>query len=185
MKWRYSFCIWQHHLIFLNLLIRFYPKENPQITISATLLFTLFMMNYNQVAASDCQSNGDILFLTFAFALSCLILCHPMDYSLPGSSVHGNFQARILELVAISFSRGPSQPRDRALVSHTTDRVFIAWATKEASSKVYVMAKWDNLCKVFRMEPRRWNHDDASSFADEETGQESSLDSIKIVMLIF
>lgn len=109
MKWRYSFCIWQHHLIFLNLLIRFYPKENPQITISATLLFTLFMMNYNQVAASDCQSNGDILFLTFAFALSCLILCHPMDRSTPDSCPWG-FQAKILECLAISYSKGSLWP---------------------------------------------------------------------------
>ena len=37
---------------------------------------------------------------------SCLTLCEPMDYSPPGSSVHGIFQARILEWVAISFSRG-------------------------------------------------------------------------------
>ena len=37
-----------------------------------------------------------------------LSLCEPMDYSLPGSSVHGVFQARILEWVAISFSRGSS-----------------------------------------------------------------------------
>ena len=40
-----------------------------------------------------------------------------MDYSLLGSSVHGIFQARILEWVAISFSRGPSQPRDGTRVS--------------------------------------------------------------------
>ena len=39
----------------------------------------------------------------------------PMDCTLPGSSVHGVFQARILEWVAISFSRGPSRSRDRAL----------------------------------------------------------------------
>ena len=39
--------------------------------------------------------------------------CNPMDYSLPGSSVHGISQARILEWGAISFSRGPSEPRDR------------------------------------------------------------------------
>ena len=36
-----------------------------------------------------------------------------MDYSLPGSSVHGIFQARVMEWVAISFSRGSSRPRDR------------------------------------------------------------------------
>ena len=44
---------------------------------------------------------------------SCLILCHPMDYSPPGSSVHGIFQTRILKQVAISCSRGSSQPRDQ------------------------------------------------------------------------
>ena len=62
---------------------------------------------------------------------SCLTLCHPTDCSLPGSSVHGIFQARILEWVAISFSRRSSQPRDwtqvscivgRCLNSQITDR---------------------------------------------------------------
>ena len=43
---------------------------------------------------------------------SCPTLCYPMDCSLPGSSVHGIFQARVLEWVAISFSRGSSWPRD-------------------------------------------------------------------------
>ena len=49
--------------------------------------------------------------------LSCLTLCEPMDYSLPGSTVHGISQARILEWVAISFSRGSSWPRDQTHVS--------------------------------------------------------------------
>ena len=40
-------------------------------------------------------------------SLSCVRLCNPMDYSLPGSFIHGIFQARVLEWVAISFSRGP------------------------------------------------------------------------------
>ena len=44
-------------------------------------------------------------------------LCNPMDYSLPGSSVHGILQARLLEWVAIPFSRGSSQPRDQTTVS--------------------------------------------------------------------
>jgi len=47
---------------------------------------------------------------------SCLILCNPMDCSLVGSSVHGILQAKILEYVAISSSRGSSQPRDRTQV---------------------------------------------------------------------
>ena len=47
----------------------------------------------------------------------CLTLCDPMDCSPPGSSVHGVLHARILEWVAIPFSRGPSRPRDRTHVS--------------------------------------------------------------------
>ena len=47
----------------------------------------------------------------------CPTLCDPMDCCLPGSSVHGILQARIQEWVAIPFSRGPSQPRDRTRVS--------------------------------------------------------------------
>ena len=48
---------------------------------------------------------------------SCPTLCNPMDCSLSGSSVHGIFQARILEYVAIPFSKRSSQPRDRSWVS--------------------------------------------------------------------
>ena len=49
-------------------------------------------------------------------AQSCPTLCDPMDCSLPGSSIHGIFQARVSEWVAISFPRGSSQPRDRTQV---------------------------------------------------------------------
>ena len=55
-----------------------------------------------------------------------------MGCSLPGSSVHGIFQARVLEWIAISFSRGSSQPRDRTRVSCTAGRRFTIWATREA-----------------------------------------------------
>ena len=48
---------------------------------------------------------------------SCPILCNPVDWSPPGSSVYGIFQARVLEWVAISFSRGSSRPRDQTWVS--------------------------------------------------------------------
>ena len=60
---------------------------------------------------------------------SCLTLCDPVDCSLPGSSVHGIHQARVMEWVAISFSRGSSQPRDRTRVSLTAGRRFTIWAT--------------------------------------------------------
>ena len=61
----------------------------------------------------------------------CLTLCDPMDCRLPGSSVHGIFQARVLEWVAISSSRGSSWPRDRTRVSHIVSRHFTVWATRE------------------------------------------------------
>ena len=50
---------------------------------------------------------------------SCLTLCNPMDCSPPGSSVHGILQARILEWVAISFSKGSSWPRNQTYVSYS------------------------------------------------------------------
>ena len=53
----------------------------------------------------------------------------PMDCSLPGYSVHGMFQAIVLERIAISFSRGSSRPRDRTRVSLIVDRRFTVWAT--------------------------------------------------------
>ena len=56
----------------------------------------------------------------------------PLDCSLPGSSVHGILQARILEWVAIFFSRISSQPRDRTWVFYIAGRFFIFWATREA-----------------------------------------------------
>ena len=58
--------------------------------------------------------------------------CDPMDCSLPGSSVHGIFQARVLEWVAIAFCRGSSQPRDRTWVSCFAGRLFTLWAIREA-----------------------------------------------------
>ena len=62
----------------------------------------------------------------------CPTLCNPMNYSPPGSSVHGILQARVLEWVAMkpSFS-GSSQSRDRIWVSHIAGRFFTIWATRE------------------------------------------------------
>ena len=61
----------------------------------------------------------------------CLTLCNSMDCNPPGSSIHGILQARVLEWVAISFSRGSSQPRDRTWVSRIVGRHFTVWATRE------------------------------------------------------
>ena len=63
-------------------------------------------------------------------AQSCLTLCSPVDCSLPGSSVHGILQARILQWVAISFSRGSSRLRDQTQVSCIVGGCFTIWATR-------------------------------------------------------
>ena len=64
----------------------------------------------------------------------CLTVCNPLDYSLPGFSVHGIFQARILEWVATSFSRGSSQSKDRTCISCVScivGQYFTHWAIRE------------------------------------------------------
>ena len=58
----------------------------------------------------------------------CPTHCDPMDCSLPGSSVHGIFQARILEQVTVSSSRGSSQPRDRTHIS------YVSWVGRRTLS---------------------------------------------------
>ena len=64
-----------------------------------------------------------------------------MDCSPPDSSVHGILQARILEWVAIPFSRGSSQPRDQTWVSCIAGRFFTNWATRKA---IYIYTKRAN-----------------------------------------
>ena len=64
-------------------------------------------------------------------AQSCPTLCNPMVCSLQRSSIHGIFQARTLEWVAIYFSKGSSQPRDRTRVSGIVGRRFTIWGTTE------------------------------------------------------
>ena len=54
----------------------------------------------------------------------CLILCDPTDCSLPGSSVHGTLQVRILEWVTVPFSRGSSQPGEQTQVSYIAGGSF-------------------------------------------------------------
>ena len=61
---------------------------------------------------------------------SCLF-CNPMDYSPLGSFVHRISQARIVEWVAVSFSRGSSQPRDRTYVSCIGRWILYHWVTRE------------------------------------------------------
>ena len=74
---------------------------------------------------------------------SCPTLCDPMDCNLPGSSIHGIFQARILRWVAISFSRASSAPRDGTHVSCIAGRFF---TTKPGKPHVHLLLIF---CLVF------------------------------------
>ena len=68
-----------------------------------------------------------------------LTLCDPMNCNLPGSSVHEILQARILDWVAIPFSRGSSQPRDQTWVCCIVGRFFTISSTKKTST-------WKDTC---------------------------------------
>ena len=74
----------------------------------------------------SCESESEV-------TQSCPTLWDPMDCSLSRSSVHGIFQARVLEWIAISFSRESSQLRNRTQVSHIAGRCFTIWATRVVS----------------------------------------------------
>ena len=64
------------------------------------------------------------IYTRVSISQSCLTLWDPLDCSLPGSSIHGIFQARILEWIAISFSRGSSRPSHRIQVSLVAGALF-------------------------------------------------------------
>ena len=85
----------------------------------------------------------------------CLTLCDPMDCSPPGSSVHGIFQARILEWVVISFSRGSSWPRDWTQVSHIISRCFTIWATREVLYIHIPTPFWNFLPSLSQSQPSK------------------------------
>ena len=103
-----------------------HPEYHFLIVEGQLQLLKHFCVLYTKpLSCHSCESESEV-------TQSCPTLCDPMDCSPPGSSVHGILQARILEWVAISFSRGPSQPRDQTQVSRIAGRRFNLWATREA-----------------------------------------------------
>ena len=91
-------------------------------------LFSLFLLSdvsfEHEIAMVEIHNgNGQVQQVKVVCLCLCLVahlwptLCNPLDCSLPGSSVHGIFQARILEWVAIFFSKGSSLPRNQTHVS--------------------------------------------------------------------
>ena len=83
---------------------------------------------------------------------SCLTLWDPMDCSLPGSSVHGIFQARVLEWVAISFSRGSSWPRDQNWVSHSVGKMLYPSEPQGEGGE------WKSWLKLNIQKTKIWSH---------------------------
>ena len=96
-----------------------------KVRIVKAMISLVVMYDCERWTIKKVESESDV-------AQSCPTLCNPMECSLPVSSVHGIFQTRILEWVAISFSRGSSQPRHWTLVSCIASRLFTIWATREA-----------------------------------------------------
>ena len=99
-------------------------------------------------------------------AQSCPTLCDPMDCSLPGSSIHGILQARILEWVAIAFSKGSSQTQGSNLdLLHC--KQSIVWATREAyfvdeRARSWIPHCWDckdGQCQRLIMHTELWSMD--------------------------
>jgi len=111
-----------------------YVSFSRSVITSFSLMFLLLKLNvqWNLKPVISCILKGlNKIESESEVAQSCPTLCNPMDWSLPGLSVHGIFQARVLEWVAISFSRGSSWPRDHTLISPTAGRRFALWATRE------------------------------------------------------
>ena len=92
------------------------------------------------------ESSGDLSTTDWNKRICCCLVsciwlfCDPRDCSLPGSSVHGVLQARILEWVAISSSRGSPRPRDRTCVSCIVRQILYQWATREANKRILYIA---------------------------------------------
>ena len=89
---------------------------------------------------------------------SCPTLCDPMDCSPPGSSVHGILQARILEWVAISFSRGSSQPRNRTQVSSIAGRFLTNWGGGGCKNKKANRTGWTKSGMIKINGGSKWIH---------------------------
>ena len=103
--------------------------------------FDIYWHNLNQILMKPFWPLAHFGMLQRALVCVCVCVCvsrsvmsdsFPMDCSLPGSSTHGILQARILEWVAIPFSKGSSWLRDWTQVSRIAGRFFTIWANREA-----------------------------------------------------
>ena len=104
------------------------------------------------------SSFNNLLEMKGLVAQPCLTLCDPMDYSPPGFSVHGILQARILDWVAIPFSRQSSQPKDWSQVSCIAGRFSTNWATSEAFNHLLSILKGNlRLAHIVCVQVLKWD----------------------------
>jgi len=99
------------------------------------IMLLMFICTEFSYFTHDTQTHPFCKIFRFSGLVAKLYLTQHMDYSLPGSSVHGILQARILEWVAISSSRGSSRLRDQTQVSCSAGRFFTNWATGLCSTQ--------------------------------------------------
>ena len=102
-----------------------------------SVLLMLLLLGKQAVAVTE--SYSDLILMSGCAVLSCSVLSlwpHEMC-SLPGSSVHGILQARLLEWVVMPSSRWYSQPRDQTQVSHIAGWFFTIWGTRKPDAKTF------------------------------------------------
>ena len=132
-----------------------FADSKPQIThfLMVSLLLTPNIINYHSSnffssSANSCSECSFVVFFSTDYYVNVKVKViisllsyslQPMDCSLPGSFVCGILQARILERIAIPFSRRSSWSGDQTLVSCTAGRFFTFWATREL---YYIDSSW-------------------------------------------
>ena len=127
-----SFCVISNHSTVFGASAMWQAYDGWQRYKNKHIPTLYFLRSYSLVTAlSSSEESTGLVKVKVLVAQSCLALCNPMDYNQPGSSVHGILQARMLEWVAIPFSRGSSPPRKRTWVSRIAGRFFTIWATRE------------------------------------------------------
>ena len=110
-------------------------KSNP-FNFSFYLYFTSFLFTFHSRISVHFLQVLSICWNSLCVKVKvmqlCLTLCYLMDCRMPGSSVHGILQTRILERLAVPFARESSQDRDQTKVSLISGWFFIIWTTREA-----------------------------------------------------
>ena len=122
--WDAYYIVWDSRALYRKIILRWFGYNK-------SLLYLQIFYKFDILSKIMCFEDS----AQFSpVAQLCLTLCDPMGCSLLGSSVHGIFQAIVLEWIAISFSRGSSWPRDRTWVSRIVDRRLTFWATREVQA---------------------------------------------------